>query len=56
MALLREIGLESVDNIVKSDKEPALTSLIASWSTMRAMTMWIEDDHREQSSWQFKEQ
>ena len=38
MAWLREIGLESVDIIVKSDNEPALTSLIASWSTMRAMT------------------
>ena len=37
MAWLREIGLESVDIIVKSDNEPALTSLIASWSTMRAM-------------------
>ena len=32
------IGLESVDIIVKSDNKPALTSLIASWSTMRAMT------------------
>ena len=38
MAWLRETGLESVDIIVKSDNEPALTSLIASWSTMRAMT------------------
>ena len=38
MAWLREIGLESVDIIVKSHHEPALTSLIASWSTMRAMT------------------
>ena len=38
MAWLREIGLESVDIIVKSDNEPALTSLIASWSKMRAMT------------------
>ena len=38
MAWLREIGLESVDIIVNSDNEPALTSLIASWSTMRAMT------------------
>ena len=38
IAWLREIGLESVDIIVKSDNEPALTSLIASWSTMRAMT------------------
>ena len=38
MAWLREIGLESVDIIVKSDNEPALTSLIASWSTMRTMT------------------
>ena len=38
MAWLREIGLESVDIIVKSDNEPALTSLIALWSTMRAMT------------------
>ena len=37
MAWLREIGLESVDIIVKSDNEPTLTSLIASWSTMRAM-------------------
>ena len=36
MAWLREIGLESKDIIVKSDNEPALTSLIASWSTMRA--------------------
>ena len=38
MAWLREIGLESVDIIVNSNNEPALTSLIASWSTMRAMT------------------
>ena len=38
IAWLREIGLESVDIIVKSDNEPALTTLIASWSTMRAMT------------------
>ena len=38
MVWLREIGLESVDIIVKSDNEPALTSLIASWSAMRAMT------------------
>ena len=37
MAWLREVGLETVDIIVKSDNEPALTSLIASWSTMRAM-------------------
>ena len=38
MAWLREIGLESVDIIVKSDNEPAVTILIALWSTMRAMT------------------
>ena len=38
MAWRREIGLESVDIIVKSDNEPALTSWIASWSAMRAMT------------------
>ena len=38
MAWLREIGLESVDIIVESNNEPELTSLIASWSTMRAMT------------------
>ena len=38
MAWLREIELESVDIIVMSDNESALTSLIASWSTMRAMT------------------
>ena len=38
MAWLRKIGLVSVDIIVMSDNEPALTSLVASWSTMRAMT------------------
>ena len=38
MAWLREIGLESVDIIVESNNEPGLKSLIASWSTMRAMT------------------
>ena len=38
MAWLREVGLESVNIIVKSDNEPVLTSLVASWSTMRAMT------------------
>ena len=37
MAWLREIGLEFVDIIVKSDNEPALTSLIESSSTLRAM-------------------
>ena len=37
MAWAREIGLEFVDIIVKSDNEPALTSLIASWCTLRAM-------------------
>ena len=36
LAWLREIGLEFVDIIVKSDNEPALTSLIKSWSTLRA--------------------
>ena len=36
VAWFREIGLESVDIIIKSDNEPALTSLIASWSTMKA--------------------
>ena len=34
---LREIGLEFVDIIVKSDNEPALTSLIESWSNLRAI-------------------
>ena len=43
MAWLREIGLESVDIIVKSVNEPALTSLIASWSTTRVTTNRIED-------------
>ena len=33
-ACLREIGLEFVDIIVMSDNEPALRSLIGSWSTM----------------------
>ena len=37
MAWLREIGLEVVGIIVKSDTEPALTSLIESWSNLRAM-------------------
>ena len=37
MPWLREIGWEFVDIIVKSDKEPALTSLIKSWSTLPAM-------------------
>ena len=36
MAWLREIGLEFVD-IVKSDNEPAMTSLSESWSTPRAV-------------------
>ena len=35
MAWLREIGLEFVDIIVKSDNTPA--SLIESWSTLRVM-------------------
>ena len=38
MAWHREIGLESVDIIVESNNEPGLKSLIASWSTMTAMT------------------
>ena len=37
MAWLREIGLEFVDIIVKSDNEPALASLIESWSTLTGM-------------------
>ena len=37
MAWAREIGLEFADISVNSDNEPALTSLIASWSTLRAM-------------------
>ena len=37
MAWLRDIGLEFVDFIVKSDNEPALTSLMESRSTLRAM-------------------
>ena len=56
MAWLREIRLQSVDIIVKSDNEPALTSLIASWSRMRAVTsgsmMIIENSRR----WQLEEQ
>ena len=32
-----EIGLKFVDIIAKSDNEPALTSLIESWSTPKAM-------------------
>ena len=56
MAWLREIGLESVDVIVKSDNEPALTSLIASWSTKRAMTRRSRMIIEKQSCWQFEEQ
>ena len=37
MAWAREIGSEFVDIIGKSDNEPALTSVIASWCTLRAM-------------------
>ena len=37
MAVLREIELDFVDMIVKSDNEPALTSLIEPWSNLRAM-------------------
>ena len=37
MAWLREIGFEFVWIIVKSDNEPELTSLIVSWSTLKAM-------------------
>ena len=37
MTWLREIGLEFVDIIVKSDNEPVLTTLIESRSTLRAM-------------------
>ena len=51
MAQLREIELEFVDIIVMSDIEPALTSLIESWSTMKINEEWIEDDHREPSCW-----
>ena len=31
------MGLEFVEIVVESDNEPALTSLIESWSMMRAM-------------------
>ena len=37
MVWLREIGLEFVDISVQSDNGPALTILIESWSTLRAM-------------------
>ena len=37
LAWLRGIGFEFVDIIVKSDNEAALTSLIETWSVMRAM-------------------
>ena len=32
-----KLGLEFVDIIVKLDNEPALTSLIESWNTLRAL-------------------
>ena len=56
MAWHREIGLEFVDIIVKADNEPALTSLVDSWSTLRANDEWIEDDRVEQSGGQLEEQ
>ena len=54
MAWLEEIGLESVDIIVKSDSEPALTSCVMEHDEGNGER--IKDDHREQSSWQFEEQ
>ena len=41
MAWLREIELEFVDIIVMSDNEPALTSLIESWSTLKSGSRMI---------------
>ena len=55
-ARLGEIGLEFVDITVKSGNEPALTGLIESWSTLRALKKWIEDDHREHSFWMYIKQ
>ena len=37
MPWLREVGLEFVDIIVTSDTDSALTSMIESWSKVRAM-------------------
>ena len=41
---------------MNSDNERAMTSMIKSWSTLRAMRECTSDDHREQSSGQFEEQ
>ena len=56
MAWLREIGLESVDIIVKSDNEPGVDKFDCVMEHDEGNDEWIKDDHREQSSWQFKEQ
>ena len=56
MAWLREIGLEFVDMTVKSDNEPALTSLIDVVEHTDRDVGWIEDDQREWFSGQFEEQ
>ena len=45
-AWLREIGLDSVDVILKSDNEPALTSMIVECD--EGEENWSKDDHREQ--------
>ena len=37
MAWLREIGVDLVDFLVKTDTEPALVSLVEHWSSLRAM-------------------
>ena len=55
MAWLREIGLEFVDIVVKSDNEPALVKLIKSWGSVRAMKGVAHGD-REQPGAQLQEQ
>ena len=37
MAWLREIGVEFISVVVKTDNEPALVKLIETWSSMRTM-------------------
>ena len=56
MSRLREIGLEFVDTTMKSDNEPALTSLIDVMEHTESDVGWIDDNQRERSSGLFERQ
>ena len=56
MAWLREIGLESVDIIGEVRQRTGVDKFDCVMEHDEGNDEWIKDDHREQSSWQFKEQ